>query len=116
MQKREKLEKVLDGLHEIRQIVSGELSTRPLQLVVPIRWDTESEAAPERQARARSDGEYRPGNKTRVQERRKRKQSPEGGNNCRSRKIFVPKAIGGIVVRELFPAGGSRSSTFTLWY
>ena len=30
--------------------------------------------------------------------------------------MFVPVALGGITVHELFPTGGDRSSTLTSWY
>ena len=79
-----------------------------MQVVVPIRWGKGSAAAPELHAPARSDGEQRPGNKTRVQERWERKTLLKGGNSGRSRKNIVQVAIGGIVLRELFRTGGSR--------
>jgi len=73
----------------------GSLPTRPLQIGVPIRWDTGSAAAPEPPAPARSDGEYRPRNKTRIKERMERVPLLLCRKYiCRSKKILVPVAMG----------------------
>ena len=88
-----------------------------MQSAAPIRWGAGFAAAPEPHAPARSDGEHRPGSKTRVQEWMERVTLLGGRKDtCRSRKKFRASGHGAASWHGRYSPGGSRSSTIRPCY